>query len=329
MHAIVQHEFGGPDVLRYEEVDDPTPGPDQVRIAVVAAGVHLIDTMIRRGATPNPQLVPHLPTIPGREVAGTVLDAGADVDRDWIGQRVVAHLGLGGGGYAQFAVADAAGLHRLPDDVSSVDAVAMVGTGRTALLIMAAAAITPDDVVVITSAAGGLGALLVQASLEQGATVVGLAGGPDKVAAVRRLGAQIAADYRDDRWPDVVRTQLGETRITVALDGVGGPVGRQLLDLIGASGGVDGGRMIVFGASSGEGMVTSAESRQVTVRPVVGPGAAVSPERMSQLTTAALEARASGRLRPLVHPPFRLAEAASAHRALESRATTGKVVLVP
>jgi NADPH2:quinone reductase len=324
VRAIVQHELGGPDVLRYEVVDDPTPRSGRVRIAVVAAGVHLIDTMIRRGTTPNPQLAPQLPTVPGREVAGTVSDVGPDVDPSWIGQRVVAHLGLGGGGYAEMAVADVDSLHRLPDEVSSVDAVAMVGTGRTALLILDAAAITPDDVVVITSAAGGLGALLVQASHQTGATVIGLAGGADKVALVDRLGADIAVDYRDSRWPENVQMKLGERRATIGLDGVGGDVGRSVVDLID-----DGGRLVVFGASSGDGMVTADPSRRIAVTPVVGPGAAVSPERMAALTSAALEARASGRLRPLVHPAFRLADAAAAHRALESRATSGKVVLIP
>ena len=104
MHAVRLLAFGPPANLSYEQVDDPRPGPGQARIAVAAAGVHLIDTALRAGRAMGPLALPDLPTIPGREVAGTVDALGPQVDEQWLGRRVVAHLGPASGGYAELAV---------------------------------------------------------------------------------------------------------------------------------------------------------------------------------------------------------------------------------
>lgn len=140
MHAIRQHAFGPPDTLRHEEVPDPAPGPGQVRIAVEAAGVHLVDTSIRRGESGGPYPRPELPMTPGREVAGRVDRVGPDVDPAWVGRRAVAHLGVASGGYAEIAVAPVASLHEVPDDLDAATAVAAIGTGRTAFPLADAAA---------------------------------------------------------------------------------------------------------------------------------------------------------------------------------------------
>src|SRR5689334_25327713 len=115
MKAIRQHEFGGPGTLRLEEVADPVPGPGRVRIAVAAAGVHLLDTALRAGRGGGPFPLPALPMTPGREVAGTVDAVGTGVDDAWRGRAVVAHLGQASGGYARLAVADVTALHPVPD----------------------------------------------------------------------------------------------------------------------------------------------------------------------------------------------------------------------
>jgi len=167
MRAIRLHEFGPAENLRYEEVPDPEPGPGQVRIAVGAAGVHLIDTVIRSGTQMGPMPLPSLPDIPGREVAG-VVDAAGDGAGGWLGRRVVAHLGPASRGYAELAVREVEHLHALPDGVPDEVAVAMIGTGRTAMAILDAAGIEPGDVVLVTAAAGGLGALLTQAARRAG-----------------------------------------------------------------------------------------------------------------------------------------------------------------
>ena len=246
MKAIRQYEFGDADTLRYEEVADPVPGPGQVRVRVAAAGVHLVDATIRRGEPlgPNPRAT--LPMTPGREVAGTVDLLGAEVDPRWLGRRVVAHLGMASGGYAELAVAAVTSLHELPDDLAEDAAVALIGTGRTAVAIVELAAPTADDVVLVTSAAGGLGALLVQAARRTGAVTVGVAGGPAKVARVRALGADVAVDYSTADWTESVRSALGGRQVTLSLDGVGGPLGRSAFELVDV-----GGRVVLFGWSSG------------------------------------------------------------------------------
>jgi NADPH:quinone reductase len=326
MHAIRLHAFGPPESLRYEQVEDPRPGPGQARIAVAVAGVHLIDTALRAGRAMGPLALPELPTIPGREVAGVVDAVGPEVDEAWVGRRVVAHLGLAGGGYAELAVRETGALHALPEGLADDAAVAMIGTGRTALAVLEVAALTSADVVLVTAAAGGLGSLLVQAARQAGATVVGAAGGPDKAQRVRELGADVAVDYSEAGWSDGVRRALDGREVTVALDGVGGAIGRTALELIGA-----GGRLVLFGMASGAPTELTAGdlfARGLTVSAAIGARIAQRPGGLRDLEERALAAAAEGRLVPPVQR-FALDQAAAAHAAVEARATVGKTVLVP
>lgn len=333
MYAIRLHAFGPPENLRYEKVDDPEPGPGQARIAVAAAGVHLIDTTIRAGESTGlmpesalRRMLPELPAIPGREVAGVVDAVGDGVDRSWLGRRVAVHLGFASGGYAELAVCDVEALLALPDGLSDAAGVAMLGTGRTALGILRLAQLTDADVVLVTAAAGGIGSLLVQAARNAGATTVGLAGGAAKLARVRELGAHAAVDYAEPGWIPAVREALGDREPTVALDGVGGELGRGALELLGP-----GGRLVMFGAASGDPIPLSAGdlfANGLTVSSALGP-LIRRPDRMRELSDAALAEAAAGRLEPLVGQSFPLAEVATAHTAVETRATVGKTVLVP
>jgi NADPH:quinone reductase len=326
MHAIRQHEFGPAENLTYEEVADPVPAADQVRIAVEAAGVHLLDTTIRKGQSGGPFPLPDLPMTPGREVAGRVDAVAPGVDEGWRGRRVVAHLGMASGGYAELALAPVGALHELPDDLAADVAVAMIGTGRTTMGILEVAQPTPEDVVLVTAAAGGIGSLLVQATHNVGAVVVGAAGGPDKVERSRKLGADVGVDYLEPAWPKEVRDALDGRDITVALDGVGGEIGRSALELLGP-----GGRIVMFGWSSGEPLQISTSDLYaggITASAAVGPRIMQRPGGMRDLETQALAEAAAGRLVPPV-TRFPLAEAAQAHTALEDRKTVGKTVLVP
>jgi NADPH:quinone reductase len=323
MRAIRQHEFGPAENLVYEELPDPVPDDGRVRIAVEASGVHLIDTAIRGGDSWG-YPVPDLPMTPGREVAGRVDLVGPGVGEEWIGRRVVAHLGPTSGGYAELAVASVEALHEIPGDLAAEAAVAAIGTGRTAVAILEVAALTADDVVVVTAAAGGLGNLFVQAGRAAGASVVGVAGGPAKTERVRAIGASIAVDYAEPGWTDRVREALGEREVTVVLDGVGGELGREAMGLLGR-----GGRLVLFGWSSGETTQISTKDlmeRSLTVAWALGQRRAW--ERQRELEAKALEEFASGRLVPLTQS-FPLADAAAAHRAVESRGTVGKAILVP
>ncbi|MFH9709891.1 zinc-binding dehydrogenase [Streptomyces luteogriseus] len=327
MHAIRLHAFGPAENLAYEQVEDPRPAPGQVRIAVRAAGVHLLDAALREGMPGGPANEPAAPpTVPGREVAGIVESLGDGVPARWLGKRVVAHLGFVPGGYAELAVTEAERLHEIPGDLDFAEAVAMIGTGRTAMGILQFAELGPDSVVIVPAAAGGIGTLLVQYAKNAGATVVGLAGGPEKTARVQEGGADLAVDYKDPAWPAKVRAHLGGRRATVVFDGVGGDIAREAVALLGP-----GGRHIVFGWS-GEGIrdggpyLVDGVSEQV-----LGPvmlGKAGGPDPVRTLELRALAEAAAGRLTPAVQR-FPLAEAAAAHRALETRGTIGKVVLEP
>jgi NADPH:quinone reductase len=322
VHAVRLHAFGPAENLRYEEIPDPAPGADQVRIRAEVSGVHLIDTTLRRGVAMGPLPLPDLPAIPGREVAGVADAVGPDVDERLVGRRVVTHLGAASGGYAELAVAPAGALYEVPDHVPSDVAVAMIGTGRTAVGILDAAALTGDDAVLVTAAAGGLGTLFVQAARNVGAVAVGVAGGPEKVDRVRASGAEVAVDYLEPDWPDRVRDALGDRDVSVVLDGVGGEAGRAAMELLGV-----GGRHVMFGWSAGEPTAVTTQdlmSRGLTVTAI---GPRLLP-RLRELETRSLQEAAAGRFTPLVQH-FPLARAADAHRALETRATTGKVVLVP
>ncbi|MYT72239.1 MULTISPECIES: zinc-binding dehydrogenase [unclassified Streptomyces] len=335
MHAIRLHAFGPAEHLTYEKTEDPEPGPGQVRIAVEAAGVHLLDTALRQGVRgPAPEL-PALPTVPGREVAGTVGALGADTDPAWLGKRVVAHLGMVPGGYAELAVTDAARLHEIPAGLDAARAVALIGTGRTALGILGFTTVTPDTVALVPAAAGGVGTLLVQYVKHAGGTVVGLAGGPAKTGLVAANGADLAVDYTDPGWPARVREFLGERRVTVLFDGVGGATTAAALDLLGP-----GAQHLIFGWSA-QGLDDTAvpvlldeadrNRRGITQVRTVGPEMmrrAGGANPMRTLELAALDLGARSVLAPAVSR-FPLSEAAAAHRALESRGTTGKVVLEP
>ncbi|WP_328682240.1 zinc-binding dehydrogenase [Streptomyces sp. NBC_00343] len=323
MHAIRLHAFGPAENLTYETVDTPSPNPGQVRIAVAAAGVHLLDTVLRKGERgPLPEL-PALPTIPGREVAGVVESLGDGVAGLWLGKRVVAHLGFAPGGYAELAVVDVDRVHEIPADLDFAQAVAMIGTGRTAMGIVQFSELSVDSVVVVPAAAGGLGTLLVQYAKQAGATVIGLAGGAEKVALVRANGADLAVDYTAPEWPGKVRAWLGGRHATVVFDGVGGAVARETVDLLGPNG-----RHLVFGWSSGQPYTLEAEGVSEQVLGPVMMRKTGGPSPIRTLELRALAEAAAGRLVPAVER-FPLAGAPAAHRALENRKTTGKVVLEP
>ncbi|MFD3972477.1 zinc-binding dehydrogenase [Streptomyces cyaneofuscatus] len=333
MHAVRLHAFGPAENLTYEKTEDPVPGPGQVRIAVEAAGVHLLDTALREGQTGPYPTRAELPTVPGREVAGTVESVGEGTDPGWLGKRVVAHIGTAPGGYAELTVTEADKLHEIPGELAAAEAVAMIGTGRTTLGILGFTDLGPDSVAVVTAAAGGIGTLLVQFAKHAGATVIALAGGPAKVARAEANGADLALDYTLPDWPDRARAFLDANGLwaTVVYDSVGGTTARDAVSLLGR-----GGQHIVYGWS-GEGLQDGKpltftpeelDRRAITSTSVLGPRMIERGGGLRALETRALTEAATGRLRPAVQR-YPLAEAAAAHRALETRGTIGKVVLEP
>ena len=323
MHAIRLHELGPASNLVLDDLPDLEPAAGQVRIAVEAAGVHLLDVSLRRGDEGTPIHLPELPTVPGREVAGVVDRVGAGVDTSWVGRRVVAHLGMVPGGYAEQAVTSPDKLFVVPEHVSFADAIAAVGTGRTALGVLELEPPAKEDVVLIPSAAGGLGWLLAQAASAVGATVVAAAGSADRVAALAPLGVDQVADYSEPGWAEQVRERTGG--VSLVYDGVGGEVGREAFDLL-----RPGGRQVMFGFSAGaptEFTSSDVVERGVTVGWSLGPRMMALPGGIPGLAGRALERVAAGDWRPLV-TTYPLAEAGRAHADLEQRRALGKVVLI-
>ncbi|KIA62672.1 zinc-binding dehydrogenase [Nocardia vulneris] len=321
MHAVVLHAFGPAENLRYETVPDPIPGPGQVRIEVRAAGVHLIETVMREGLPIGPPL-PQLPAVFGGEVAGVVESVGPGVAADWVGVAVVTSRSASGG-YAELTVAEVAMLHRIPAALDFAAAVAMIVTGTTTVEVLDIAELTADDVVLVHSAAGGIGRLLVQHARTVGARVVGAAGGAAKVAAVAALGADLAVDYNEPGWLDEVRRVVGG--VTVVLDGVQGEKGRAAIDLLST-----GGRYLTYGnASRGDFAPDVEKLREQGISYIDALASMLAePRPVRAEEERALAAAVQGRMVPAVQA-FPLARAAAAHAALEQRATTGKVVLEP
>ncbi|MGI5281861.1 zinc-binding dehydrogenase [Nonomuraea polychroma] len=322
MEAIRLHQYGPAANLHLETVPDPVPRPGEVRIAVHAAGLHFIETLMRRGQAVGPHPAPTLPAILGGEVAGVVESVGEGVPAELVGRSVVTS-DVTSGGYASLAVAPASSLSTLPGHVDYGPAVAMNTTGATTFGLLELAPLSASDVVLATAAAGGIGTLLVQYARSAGARVIGAAGGPAKVRRVEELGADLAVDYRQPGWDKLVREAFGE--VTVAFDGVGGEIGQAVYGLLGR-----GGRHVVFGSAAGEWFFAGEEdaaARGVTVYDgiahLLGRDGGVG-----DLRDRALDAVADGSLTPAVQA-FPLADAAAAHEALESRNTMGKVILVP
>lgn len=327
MRAIRQREFGDAEVLRIEEVAMPEPGDGQVRVRVRAAGIHAVDTDIRRGDAPPSMPRPALPMTPGREIAGVVDAVGQGADRALLGRRVVAHVGFLNGGYAEFALAPAASLHLLPESLSFSQAVASIGSGRTAQLVMDEAQVRSDDVVIVPGASGGLGSQLTHLVLSQGATVVALYGGQAKREVVAGLAPEsdsrfIALDATDDRWPSHMAKRLGDVEPTLLIDGVGGATAQLAFEAL-----ARGGRVVIIGWSSGTLVqIDTADIVDRSLRVSVPLGRPVADLR--DLETRAIAAATNGRVNAPVDE-FPLDRAADAHLAIERRRQRGKVVLVP
>jgi NADPH:quinone reductase len=309
-------EFGPPGVLVPAEVPDPVAGPGQVVVEVAYAGITFVETQVRAGRSPNPAMAPRLPAVLGNGAGGVVAEVGEGADPALLGSTVVTTTG-GSGGYAERVAVPAGGLIAVPDGLGLAEAVALLADGRTAVALLRAAAPRPGETVLVEAAAGGVGSLLVQLAAAAGARVIAAAGGPRKVELAVELGAARGVDYTAPDWAE----RAGE-EVDLVFDGVGGAVARAAFGLLRR-----GGRFVAFGLASGAfAAITDEEAADRGV--TVVRGARVDPAEMADLSRAALEEAAAGRLRPVIGQTFPLERAAAAHAAIESRATVGKTLLV-
>lgn len=316
MRAIRISEWGGPEVL--ELVDDvpvPEPGPGQVRIKVSRAGVNFADTHARE----NRYIAKYeLPLIPGSEVAGII---------DGTDQRVVALLTTGG--YAEYAVADEARVVEIPDGVSDATALAILLQGLTAWhLHRTAGRLAKGESVVVVAAAGGVGSLAPQLAKPMGAgRVIALASSPAKRELALELGADVALDPGREDLADALVEANGGRPVDVVLEMAGGPVFEAGYKALAPFG-----RIVVHGIASKEQNELRTGSIMRGSKSVVGfwfTHCLEHPEMVGPPLQDLFDRVARGELRPTEGTTYALSEAAEAHRALESRSTTGKLVLDP
>lgn len=331
MKAVRFHATGGPEVLVYEDVPDPVPQAAQVLLRVRAAGVNYADTSRRAGGGSYPRPTP-LPFSPGSEVVGIVEKLGRDVSGVALGATVIAWLPQGG--YAELAVADVADLLPVPEGVEPVDALALIIQGLSAALVLKGSAkLRAGDSVLIEGAAGGLGTLAVQLAKIYGAgKVIGAASTAAKRDLVMRLGADATVDYTQPDWSADAKAKNGGRPVDVILSMNGGKVFQQSLACLAPLG-----RMVAYGNASREPPMLNVQmllpqNQTVTGFFLSGFIAGQSADRRSYVDALLNELGGyvrNGRLRLHVGGTYPLARAADAHRALEGRATMGKVVLVP
>ncbi len=324
MKAMVVEEFGEPEVLRYTDVERPEPGEGEVLIEVRSAGINYADTMRRR----NQYLVrQELPFVPGSEVAGIVAEVGEGVDDVSEGDRVVALVGTGG--YAEYAVAPAEAIIPLPEGLDFDEAAAIPLQGLTAYhIIKTSGAMQEGESVLVHAAAGGVGTLAVQMAKLMGAgKVIATASSRTKLDLVDSLGADVLIEYTDDDWPEKVLEATDGKGTDIILEMVGGDFPAKNLRCLNVFG-----RMVVYGAASRDrGSLVPAELMK-RCHSVVG---FYLPQIMSRpaLFVPSLQEMlgwiSSGNLKLIVGGSYPLQEAAEAHRALEARETTGKLILNP
>ena len=322
MQAIRAHANGGPEVLRLEELPVPHPGPGQALVRLEAIGVNFIDVYHRTGLYKQP-----LPFTPGQEGAGTVAAVGDGVTLVAVGDRV-AYTSIMGS-YAEYNAVPADRLVKLPDDVSTRDAAAVMLQGITAhYLATSTFPLERGHVALVHAAAGGVGLLLTQIAKMRGATVIGTVSTSAKAALARDAGADYVIRYTEQDFEVESRAITNGRGVDVVYDGVGKATFDKGINSLRRRG-----MMVIYGQSSGPvapfdvGVLNVKGSLYLT-RPSINAYTADRAE-LEQRASNVLDWVRDGTLRVRVGATCPLAEVAEAHRALEGRQTTGKVLLLP
>jgi NADPH:quinone reductase len=320
MKAIRVSEYGGPEVLKLEEIPTPEPGSGEALVRVRAAGVNFIDVYQRTGRYPLT-----LPFTPGNEAAGTVEAVGDGVDEVRPGDRVAFAMQIGA--YAEAVAVPAWKLVPLPEGVDERQAAAAMLQGMTAhYLTHATYRIREGDTVLVHAAAGGVGLLLCQMAHRLGAKVIGTVSTEEKAELARGAGADEVILYTETDFEDEVRRMTDGTGVDAVYDSVGKTTFDKGLNCLKPRG-----TMALFGASSGavppfDPLVLSTKGSLFLTRPTLAHYALGRAEMLSRAHDV-LGWIASGELNLRIERTYPLADAATAHRDLESRATSGKLVL--
>ena len=324
MKAIRVHASGGPDALRYEDIERPAPapGPGQALVKIEAAGVNFIDIYQRTGHYKVP-----LPVTLGQEAAGTVSAVGPGVAEPKVGERVAYASLLGA--YAEYAVVPADRVVVLPDGVSTQQGAAVMLQGMTAhYLATSTYALKSGDMCLVHAAAGGVGLLLCQIAKLRGARVLGTVSTREKAALARGAGADDVILYTEQDFETEVKRLTNGAGLQVIYDSVGKTTFEKGLGCLAPRG-----MMVLYGQSSGpvgpfDPQVLSQKGSLFLTRPTLAHYIATRAELLAR-SGELLGWIKSGQLTVRIERELPLAQAAEAHRLLEGRKTTGKVLLIP
>ncbi len=326
--------FGGPEVLAVHRAEVPHPGPGQILVRVEAAGVNFADVMRRRqDPYPFPTL---LPFTPGGEVAGVVEALGEGVSGPPVGTAVFALVGNdGSGGYAQYAVADARQVIPVPPGLGTDAAAGIVVAGATAMLVLTEVGnVQRGQTVLVEGAGGGVGGFAVQIARILGATVIGAASTPARREAALAAGADHVVDYTRPGWQEAVRDVTSGRGVDLVVQVGGDATIREAIAALAPFGrivvvGMPGGRPLTLDAATVRSFFYDPALNQSLHAFNVGLFFGLRPEAAVRALTTLVGHVAAGEVTVPVGTVLALEEAAQAHRLLEARQTTGKIVLRP
>jgi NADPH:quinone reductase len=323
MKAIRIHNFGpSEDVLQFEEVPVPEPGPGELLIKVEAASLNRADLGLRSG---NYRIAPEdLPIIPGREFAGRVTKLGDAVDAFQVGQRVVAYTGTGG--YAEYAKAKTSEVRPLPEGVDAAAAAAIPTVFLTAWFgLMEEGKLTSGDLLLVQAGSSGVGIAAIQIAKHAGAKVIATTGGDEKVRRLRQLGADGVIDYTQNDFVAEAMRITGNRGVDIVLEMIGGEVYQKSIEVL-----APGGRLVSIGGAFGkipDNPPALSDGRKAS-RFSITNYLKAHPEGFKQLDLM-LQSVRDGKYKVIIDRSFPLAETRAAQRFLEGRDHFGKIVLIP
>ena len=322
MQAIQVSQTGGPEVLVPVDIPIPTPKPNEALVNIKAAGVNFIDVYVREGRYPTPT-----PFVNGQEGAGVVTEVGSEVTTLKPGDRVAYTSALGS--YAEYAAVPASRLVKIPDELDFEQAAAAMLQGMTAhYLLHSSYPLKKDETALIHAAAGGVGLLLVQMAKKIGARVIATAGTQEKAQLARDAGADECIVYTEADFETETRRLTDGAGVHVVYDGVGKATFDKDLNVLRPRG-----YLVLFGGSSGavppfDLIKLSQKGSLFITRPTLA-HYTLTREELDWRANDVLQSIARGELKLRIHKVYPLAEAAQAHRDLEGRKTTGKLLLKP
>jgi NADPH2:quinone reductase len=322
MKAIQVQKTGGPEALTLVDLPVPKPKPNEAVVKIAASGVNFIDVYFREGRYPAP-----LPFVDGQEAAGVISEVGSDVKSLKTGDRV-AYTGTLGA-YAEYAAVPADRLVRVPAGINDQQAAAAMLQGMTAhYLLYSTYQLKKGDTALVHAAAGGMGLLLVQMAKNIGARVIGTAGSEEKVKLAREAGADEVIDYSRQDFEAETRRLTDGKGVHVVYDGVGKTTFDKDFEILRPRG-----WLVLFGGASGavppfDPMKLTAKGSLVLTRPSLGHFIATR-EELEQRANDVLGSIAAGKVKLRIAHTYKLEDAQQAHRDLEGRKTTGKLLLIP